>query len=465
MNQTDIRYVFGLAGAAVVAGFSGCATPSGDMGEKWIEPRPLGREFNTFRPPLRPGEIPANFSVPAIQEPAGLLTLTQALALSLAHNPELATFSWEVRIGEARLLQAGLRPNPEAGVEVEDVLGTGNFQGIEEAQTTIQLSQLIELGGKRAARMEVAALSRELAGWDYETQRIEVFARTAEAFVEVLSLQQRLALAEETVGLAEQTVEAVNKRVDAARTFAVEGAKARVALASVEIERDQTRRALDAARQRLAANWGSTQPRYAQVEGNLEALVEVPPLDHLIQRLQQNPELARWATELSRREASLKMERSQRIPNITVAGGYRRFSGPEENAFITGISVPLPLFEKNEGNIKEAEYRLRQAQDERRAAMLRITTALGQSWHRLVAAQAEVIAIKEKVLPSAGQTFDSMSQYYSEGRISYLEVLDAQRTFFASRDQYARALGDYHQAVIAVERLIGEPLGAAAGRP
>ena len=463
MKQTIINSVLVLAGVGLVAGFSGCATHSTTEPEVWTEPRPLGKELATFRPPREATNTPA--PPRSIEEPNGALTLRQALALALARNPDLAAFSWDVRIGEARILQAGLRPNPEAGVEVEDVLGTGDFQGVREAQTTLALSQLIELGGKRAARVNSARFSRDLAGWDYETRRIEVFTQTAEAFVEVLNLQQRLALAEETVGLAEKAVEAVNKRVEAARTFAVEGTKAQVALASVQIERDQTQRALDAARQRLASNWGGSQPRFERVEGNLESTKTVPDLERLLERLRQNPDIARWATEISQREANVKLEKARRVPDVTLGGGYRRLSGPEDNAFVAGVSIPLPLFNKNQGNIKEAEYQLAKANDEQRATELRVKTSLGQAWQRLAAAAAEVAALKGKVLPGAQQSFDTVSQYYTEGRLGYLEVLDAQRTLFASRSQYFRALSDYHQAVIAIERLIGEPLVSPADQP
>ena len=463
MKQTIIRSVLSLAGVGLVAGFSGCATRPATESESWVEPRPLGKELVTFRPPREATNTPA--PPRTIEEPSGALTLRQALALALARNPALAAFSWDVRIGEARILQAGLRPNPEAGVEVEDVLGSGDFQGVREAQTTLALSQLIELGGKRAARVNAAKFSRDLASWDYETRRIEVFTQTAEAFVEVLNLQQRLALTEETVGLAEKAVEAVNKRVEAARTFAVEGTKAQVALASVQIERDQTQRALDAARQRLASNWGNSQPRFERVEGNLESTKSVPDLERLLERLRQNPDIARWATEISQREANVKLEKSRRVPDVTVGGGYRRLSGPEDNAFVAGVSIPLPFFNKNQGNIKEAEYQLAKAADEQRATELRVKTSLGQAWQRLAAAAAEVTALKGKVLPGAQQAFDTVSQYYTEGRLGYLEVLDAQRTLFASRSQYFRALTDYHQAVIAIERLIGEPLVSPTDQP
>ncbi|MFN3407352.1 MAG: TolC family protein [Limisphaerales bacterium] len=462
MKQTNFRSVLILTGAALVAGFSGCATKPDTQHDAWIEPRPLGRELATYRPPLNAADKP--MPVP-VEEPEGALTLRQALALALTRNPDLAAFSWAVRIGEARTLQAGLRPNPEAGVEVEDVLGTGSFIGFREAQTTIQLSQLVELGGKRAARVKAASLARELAAWDYEARRLEVFTQTAAAFVEVLSLQHRLALAEETAQLAEQTVAAVKQRVAAARTFAVEETKAQVALASVRIERDQTQRALAAARARLAAAWGSTQPRFTHVEGNLETQAAVPDLESLQARLMQNPDLARWTTEIAEREAQLKLERSRRVPDVTVGGGYRRLSGPEDNAFVAGVSIPLPLFNKNEGNIKEAEFQVAKARDEQRAAELRVAAALSQAWQRLAAAAAEVAALKEQVLPGAQQTFDTVRQYYTEGRLSYLDVLDAQRTLFAARAQHYRALADYQQALVTVESLIGEPATAQDKTP
>lgn len=455
MKQTIFRSVLILTGAGLVAGFSGCATKPDSAGDVWVEPRALGRELTTFRPPPSAADKPAPMTV---EEPEGALTLRQALAFALTRSPELAAFSWDVRIGEARTLQAGLRPNPEAGVEVEDILGTGDFSGLKEAQTTIQLSQLVELGGKRAARVKAASLSRELAAWDYEARRIAVFAQTASAFVEVLSLQQRLALAEESAQLAEKTVETVKKRVDAARTFAVEETKAQVALASVRIERDQVKRSLDAARARLAATWGSTHPRFTRVEGSLESVVAVPDWEQLRARLAQNPDLARWTTEIAHREAQLKLEKSRRVPDVTVGGGYRRLSGPEDNAFVAGVSIPLPLFNKNQGNIKEAEFQMAKARDEQRAVELRVNTALGQAWQRLSAAAAEVAAIKEQVLPGAQQTFDTVTQYYTEGRLGYLEVLDAQRTLFGARAQHYRALADYQQALVTLESLIGEPV-------
>ena len=159
-------------------GISGC---KGESNEAALpKPRLLGRQFSTFKPPARPMETP---DVQEISEPNGVITLRQSLALALMHNPELKAFSWDVRASQARQLQASLWPNPALEVEVEEVGGTGQRSGFDAAETTIQLSQLIELGDKRSKRTRLASLEKELAGSDYEDKRLDVFTEVAISFI------------------------------------------------------------------------------------------------------------------------------------------------------------------------------------------------------------------------------------------------------------------------------------------
>ncbi len=149
-----------------IPGVSGCMEQSNDI--TLPQPQSLVQEFSTFQPPAKPMETP---DVPEIAEPAGAITLRQALALALMHNPELKAFSWDVRVSEARRLQASLWPNPELEVEVEEVGGSGERSGFDGAETTIQLRQLIEMGDKSGKRTRLASLEKELAGWGYEAKR------------------------------------------------------------------------------------------------------------------------------------------------------------------------------------------------------------------------------------------------------------------------------------------------------
>ena len=184
-----------ILGFVLVFGFAGCATPRSD--EAWPTPRPLGSDLPTFRPPVEPEETPSE-PLP-IEEPSGAITLRQALALALMKNPELAAFSWEVRAQEAAMLQAGLFPNPTIGADLQDIGATdASAESVPQPQSTLQLSQLIELGGKRSKRRGVASFTRDLAGWDYETKRIDVATQVSQAFIGLLSSQQQLALTEET---------------------------------------------------------------------------------------------------------------------------------------------------------------------------------------------------------------------------------------------------------------------------
>ncbi|HLG22373.1 MAG TPA: TolC family protein [Candidatus Manganitrophaceae bacterium] len=439
----------------VLVGWMGCATHRVDPARP--RSRPLGDDFPVFRPPAKPDDSPQG-TFPT-EEPSGALTLRQALALALMNNPDLAAFSWEIRAQEAATLQAGLHSNPEIAADMQDINGSGaSIDGVRQPQTTLQISQLIEMGGKRSKRREVASLTRDLAGWDYETKRIDIFTQISQAFIDVLSAQQNLALTEETVRLAEQVAEVVSERVTAGKVSPVEEAKANVALSSAEIELDRARRELEAARNRLAATWGGATPRFERAEGDLGPVSPIPSLAQIALRLSQNPDLARWAAEISQRRAVIDLEKSKAIPDINLMGGYRRYNTSDDGVFIVGISLPLPIFNRNQGGIREARDRLAKGKEERRAAEARVAAGLAEAYKSLSSAHAEVTALREKILPRAQSAFDAVNEGYRLGKFGLLDVLDAQRTFFSSRAQHLRALTDYHQAVAEIERLIGERL-------
>ncbi|MGH7825398.1 MAG: TolC family protein [Candidatus Binatia bacterium] len=441
---------------ALAIGLAGCGTPNTQA--VWPELRPLGKDLPTFQPPVQPPPLAVIRN--QVGEPTGALTLRQALALALMQNPELAAFAWEVRAGEARTLQAGLIPNPEIGVEVENFAGSRELRGFRGSETTVQFSQLIELGGKRLKRRRVAGLERDLAAWDYETKRLDVFTRVAQSFVQVLSDQERVAANEELVRLAEQVLETVAERVQAGKVSPVEETRAKVALSSSRIALERARRQLDAARKALAATWGSTKVTFERAEGNLDVIAAIPTAEQVAQRVQQNPDLARWVTEIAQREAAVDLEGARRIPDLTVGVGPKYFNETNNQAMMMEFSIPLPFFDRNQGGYLEARYRLAKASEERRAAETQVRATLGQAYAALSAAYGAATALRDEVLPGAGSAFEAASEGYRQGKFGILDVLDAQRTLFEAKSQYIEALAAYHNAVAQVERLIGEPLSA-----
>jgi len=405
-----------------------------------------------------PGQLSAQASNdpnrPVAEEPTGSLGLAQALALALTQNPELSAFSWESRAQEAASLQAGLFPNPTFNANAAN-FGNQVIKSFDGDVVTLELSQLIELGGKRTARIEAAALTKQLADWDYEAKRADVLTQVTQAFIDVLTAQQRLVLTQQTHELANQTTETTTARVQAGKVSPVEETKAKIARASVQIELMRAQKELEAARKRLAAGWGSTTPRFETVSGNLENIQVPASLESLAQCLSKNPDLARWATEITQRQALITMEKSKAVPDLTATVGASKYLMPNDYALVVGFSVPLPVFDRNQGRIQEAEHRLTKAEDELRSTKVRITTALNTAYQALDTAHAEIITLQQDILPGAQSAYDAACEGYRVGKFGFLDVLDAQRTLFSAKNQYLLALAEYHKSVANVERLVG----------
>lgn len=451
--QFRLRACVGVA-LALVALAPGAAAQS-------VSPRPLGSGLSVMPP--------ADYPPPGEAGPAGDLTgritLRQALSLALLQSPELASFGWEIRVREARFVHSGRYPNPVAGVLLEDLGGPAGQNGADslmQSQTTIQLSQLIELGGKRRARERLAGLNRDLAEWDFEAARMDLVTRVNAAYLDVLGSQQTLTLAETNRALVQQVFETVTARVAAGVVSPIEQTKAEVVLATARIDEQKARRSLAADRTRLAALWGRPVAAFDAVEGDLGTVPAVPSLDLLQQRLAQSPELARWATEIAQRDAARGVEVARGKLDLTVTAGFRRFTDLDSNAWVIGASVPLPFFDRNQGAVQEAGNRAAKAVIEQRAAGLRVSALLADAYGALANAHDEATALAASVLPGARSAFGAIEEGYRLGRFGYLDVLDAQRTLVAAEGQHLRALTEVHKAVVRVERLIGMPLADAA---
>jgi len=440
---------------------AGCTSVARE--DNWPSPRPLWDDIEAYRTPSlaredNNKESGSEIKARDIPEPSGIITLRHALAYALVHNPALAVFSWEIRVADARRLQASLLPNPEFEVEVEEFGGVDERRGFDGSETTIQLGQLIELAGKRSKRTRLAALEKDLAGWDYESKRLDVMNQVAQAFVDVLASQERLALLKELVDLSEQVFIAVEQRVNAGKDSPVEQTKAKVALTTIQIEWERAKLILVSARKQLVATWGSSTPVFTKVAGQFDNVSPIPSDSVLIASVSQNPDIARWAMEMEQRQATVDLEKAQAIPDPTVFGGARRFNETDDTAFLLGISIPLPLFDRNQGNILAAKYRLAKAREERKAVETGLYAALAEAYQALSSAFAETTALRNDVLPGAQSAFDAASRGYREGKFGYLQLLDAQRTLFEARGQYVESLAAYHKARAEVERLIGQSL-------
>jgi cobalt-zinc-cadmium efflux system outer membrane protein len=386
------------------------------------------------------------------------LTFSDALSKALLENPRLESFGWQVRVREAERLQAAIPPNPKLEAEIENFGGTGPFEGYDAREVTIRLAQKVLLGADRMKAKRVAAMNRELAGWDYETQRLEVLTGVTQAFISAVEAQQQWHQQQELLQVAENLYKTVSAQVEAGKVSKLQQTKARVELSRAEIDLKNARNRFEAARSNLASFWGSEEPEFQALAGTLSTPDSVPSYQTVASYIDRNPDVARWAAEIQQREATLSLERAKGIPDIKISGGYKRAEDLNADAAIVGVSIPLPFFDRNQGNIKAAKYELNRVETRQEAAVTEAYRALQQSYNTLEASYHEVQQLQEQVLPGAETAFEAAQTGYRQGKFGYLEVLDAQRTLFSSRTRYIQALAEYNRTVAEVERLIGTPL-------
>jgi len=379
------------------------------------------------------------------------LTLTQAVDIALRNSPQLAGYPLEFQAAEGRVQQASLLPNPEFSVDVENVWG--DLPGWSRAETTYSISQLLEVG-KRSPRIRMAESERGVLQHERDILRFNVVADVKRGFINALSARKKLELNREGHRFAELLASGVTGRVSAGAVSPIEETRARVVLAVSSANVERSALEFEAARRELAAAMGESTPSFESLAGDLDEDFYVPPADNVAERIQANPDVTRWIAERDRRNAVLEAERSMAIPNVTLTGGIRHFRENSDTTFVLGFSVPLPLFNRNQGAIREAEALRSKADTERKATELLLQSQVGQRQGALMAARREATLLREEALLGAQSAYDAVSEGYRLGKFRYLDVLDAGKTLVETRLRYLEAVTAFHLAKVDLERLL-----------
>ena len=391
------------------------------------------------------GERAPQSAAAAAAEP---LSLAKAIELALEGNPEVAAAKRQWEATEGQVLQGRSRPNPELAYSLEDTRSKTRTQ-------SWQLNLPVELGGKRAARTKAAEKTREQAQAQLAELQATVRANVAAAYFDVLTAQERLVLARDSAALAKSSTDTVSKRVAAGKVSPVEESKARVAEAGVRVELAQAASEQRNALSRLFALLGRIDAPYTVLEGKAENLPSVPSLADLQPLISSAPGVVLARIEVDRRKALTALEQSKRVPDVTVSVGMQRSNETQRNVLLFGVSVPLPVFDRNQGNLLEALKLEDKARDELQAATVRLHSEVAQGQERLSTITAEVQSLQQDVLPGAKSAYDAATIGFENGKFNFLEVLDAQRTYFTAKSQYLKALGEAHRAAADIDRLLG----------
>jgi cobalt-zinc-cadmium efflux system outer membrane protein len=376
------------------------------------------------------------------------LTLGDALDRAFAHNLALSAAQREIEAADGALDQAGVRPNPELSLGVED------FR--RDTRTTSAIVGFpIELGGKREARLAQARLGREVAWAQWRSAKADVRSAVIGAFFKVLVAQERLTLANASVDLARRGSDVTARRVAAGKVSPVDETRSRVELSNAGIEAVEAAGELDEARRALAATWRASEPDFDSARGDLDALPERGTYQSLVAELDASPALTTSRLQADRSMAAVQVERSKRIGDLAINVGAKRDNELGLTQAVVGVSIPLPLFDRNRGAIVEATKRAEQADDRLQAARLDAGLDLQQNLGRLARARATAQALRDTVLPGARLAADASTRGFEAGKFGLLDVLDTQRALLAARVRHIAAVQAAFEAAAAIDHLLG----------
>jgi len=376
------------------------------------------------------------------------LSIGNALAIAYENNPELAASQGEIGIAQGSRRQAGLIPNPTLSWEAE---------GIRRSKTTatLLLTQPIELGGKRGARIKLAERGQDVAAVGLERKRNLLAAAVIEAFYGALRAQARLDLAQQSYALAERGMRVATGRVESGKSSPLEATRAQIQLSAIQLELNEAGRLRTNAFRQLSVAMGGSRTELSHLQGDPQAFPERPEPSRLLALLPESADLRLAALQVEQGEAALALEKSHRIPNLSLSVGTQYEGQNRDRVSVLGVSMPLPLFDRNQGNVLAAARRTDQARDLRNATELRLRAETQQALDLWATALISVESYERQILPSAQKTVDTATRGFQMGKFGFLDVLDAQRTLIAARNQYLQALADVTGAWVQIVRLYG----------
>lgn len=410
-------------------------------------------------------EVVQTLPMPKPAPAAHSIALDDLIRLGLERNPRLAQVGYSIDAARGRALQAGLYPNPNVNATADEL---GDRTGPGGINTLPLVSQEIVTAGK--LRLSRSAASREVdqATWNLAAQRYTLFTGIRQNYFEMLTLQRRVEILDELVKLAEQSVQNTQKLLNAKQVARLDLIQLEVDLERYRAEREATVLELPGAFRRLAAVVGVNGLPGARVAGSLDT----PMPNYDLERAQQfvlseHPELRSAQVGVDRAQVLLRRAQVEPIPNVTLGAGYVRQNQNRSNDVSIGMSLPVPLWNRNQGNIQAAQAQLGEAIQEVGRVENDLVERLATAFRDYAAARLRAERYKTAIIPRARETYELSLKAYQGGQFEYLRVLEAQRSVVQANLEYVRALGDSWRAASVISGLLLEeywPITSVQGK-
>lgn len=382
------------------------------------------------------------------------LDLKEAIQRTLASDPRLAAGRFEVEAARGGVIQAGKRPNPDLLVELEDFAGTGEYRGVEGATLTISLSQKFELGGKRDARLAVAYGKEDVAHAEIAVLMRDIITQTKLDYILVLGAQRRVELLTGSAKRFDDLVPPLRRRVEAGASPQADVSRGELAAGVAHVAIDKANSELANAKRQLVSNWSGTLRDAAMVAGRLRHNGHRPvPLQVLVENIDNHPAVRAWTAVYAQRRGELALQGATAVPDLTLGGGVARAFDTDDTSFRLSGSIPLPIHDRNQGGIYEAEQRLAKTAHDRNATRIQLKRRIIEAYAEFEASCIEARRLLDDILPIARRATENVQSSFQQGRLTVKDLLDAHRDQYSAEVQQLDADIRCHSAAAKVEAL------------
>ena len=356
---------------------------------------------------------------------------------------------------EARVRQARVRPNPTLALDVDSAFGSGPFEGFGNAETTLGVTQDLELWGRRGARIDAARAEAGTAALRRDLAVVDAAGRLALVYAEAEAAERRFRLAEEALSVILADARAALTLVEEGREPMVRALQGESEAATARASLDEAQAERDAAFARLTAIAMLPTP-VTGIEASL--IDQVPPASMVGD--DATPVVRVAEAERDAAERRIAIERIQSRPDVSASVGMRRYEAEDATALTFGLSLTLPLFDQNRGNIDAAQAELRAAEARLMGARQEAQADRNAAKARLNASASRVSAT-DAGMTAAQEAYRLSRIGFDAGRISQLELRSSRAALISARNAAVDARLARVRAEIDLARLQGRaPFGA-----
>jgi len=390
-----------------------------------------------------------------IEELPNAITLQEAVARALANNPGIKAARMDVEIAQARR-QSGALPTPyRLNAEVENFGGTDSVSGIDSAETTLQVSKVLELGDKQQYRSDLGDARVNLAQIESTLRELELTAEVSRQFADLLKIQSQIDLVSESVDIGNRTLQIVRRRVAVGRASEAEQSSAVVALARTRLIGKRLQFEMAGARVNLSTLWGSTTPDFTLVAGDIDSIPPLPAYAELQARLIDNPAIRKITSNSRVLDAQRRLAQSGRRPDIELSAGLRHLGATDDMGMVVSVSMPFGSSSRAASSVSRADMEIAKSPMTRNQRQLSIQAALFGFYQTLLSSRSELTTLRDEIIPEAGRAVQFYERGFELGSNSLLELTAAQERLLTLRSEALAAAASFHLTLIEIESLLG----------